>query len=102
MDKVFNDSLNKVTIDYDREIKKEVAKAITKEEMIEFATSWNKSNNKFPSRPSNQIKILDIYNRIANVKLTSDNWVEYLHLIKLDGNWTIINLIWQHKDVKRY
>jgi len=70
--------------------------------MISFAKDWNKSGSKFPFKPNNQIKILDIYNRIASVKLISDNWVEYLQLIKLDGEWEIMNSIWQYKDVKRY
>jgi hypothetical protein len=83
-------------------MKKEYARATTKTQMIEFATSWNKSNTKFPFKPSNKIKILDIYNRIATVKLVSDNWVEYLHLMKLDGKWSIVNLVWQYKDIKRY
>lgn len=102
MDEVMNDSLNKVTIGYNRKSRKEYARATTKKQMIEFAKSWNKANNKFPVTPDNQITILDIYNRIATVKLVSDNWVEYLHLIKLDGNWEIINLVWQHKDINRY
>lgn len=102
MNTVVNDSLNKVTIGYNRTLKKEYARATTKEQMMVFAESWNKSNAKFPFKPNNKIEILDIYNRIANVKLVSDNWVEYLHLIKLDGQWTVINLIWQHKDINRY
>ena len=102
MNEVINDSLNKVTIGYDRASKKEYARATTKAQMMVFAESWNKSNTKFPFKPNNTIEILDIYNRIANVKLISDNWVEYLHLIKLDGEWTVINLIWQHKDINRY
>ncbi|WP_350293969.1 nuclear transport factor 2 family protein [uncultured Croceitalea sp.] len=102
MNEVMNDSLNKVTIGYDRGAKQEYARRTTRNQMIEFANSWNKANNKFPPKPSNDAKILDIYNRIANVKLVSDNWVEYLHLIKLDGNWQIINLIWQHRDISRY
>jgi hypothetical protein len=102
MNEVMNDSLNKITIGWDRTSKKEFAKATSKVQMVEFATSWNKSNTKFPTKPYNQITVLDIYNRIANVKLVSDNWVEYLHLIKLDGKWSVINLIWQHKDINRY
>jgi len=102
MDEVMNDSLNKVTIGYDRQTRKEYARRTTHAQMIDFANSWNKGNNKFPFNPKNQVIILDIYNRIANVKLVSDNWVEYLHLMKLDGNWQIINLIWQHKDIGRY
>lgn len=102
MNEVLNDSLNKVTIGYNRHLEKEVAMVTTKEQMIDFARDWNKSNMHFPPKPNNQVRILDIYNRIATVKLVSDNWVEYLHLIKLDGEWTIVNLLWQHKDVKRY
>jgi hypothetical protein len=70
--------------------------------MIEFAKSWNKSGTRFPPKPSNEIKILDIYNRIATVKLISDNWVEYLHLVKTNDQWQIINLLWQYKNVDRY
>ncbi len=102
MEEVMNDSLNKVTIGYNRAIKQETARATTRAQMIAFAEDWNKSNMKFPPVPNNQVRILGIYNRIASVELVSDNWVEYLHLIKLDGNWEIINLIWQHKDVNRY
>lgn len=102
MKEVMNDSLNKVTVGYSRTLRKEVVTAIPKTRMIENAKNWNKSNTRFPPNPNNQIKILDIYHRIATVKLYSDNWVEYLHLIKLDNKWSIINLLWQHKNTKRY
>lgn len=102
IDTVLNDSLNKVTIGYNRDTRAEYARRTTKRQMLKFAATWNKANNKFPPKPNNQVIILDIYNRIATVKLISDNWVEYLQLIKLDGNWDIINLIWQHKDIGRY
>lgn len=102
INEVMNDSLNKVTIGWDRNTEKEYSKRTTKTQMIAFANSWNKSNTKFPVPANNTATILDIYNRIANVKLVSDNWVEYLHLMKLDGNWQIVNLIWQHKNIERY
>jgi hypothetical protein len=102
MKEVMNDSLNKVTVGFSRSLRKEVVTAIPKSRMIENAKNWNKSNTRFPPNPNNQIKILDIYHRIATVKLYSDNWVEYLHLIKLDGKWSIINLLWQHKNTKMY
>ncbi|PQJ21718.1 nuclear transport factor 2 family protein [Tenacibaculum sp. SG-28] len=102
MEEVMNDSLKKVTIGWSRTLKKEVAVPTTKAQMLAFATSWNKANTKFPPQPNDQVRILDIYNRVANVKLISDNWVEYLHLIKLDGKWSIVNLLWQHKDLNRY
>lgn len=102
MDSILNDSLNKVTVGYSRLEQKEIARATTKEQMLAFSKNWNKSGTKFPFNPNNAAVILDIYDRIASVKLISDNWVEYLQLIKLDGKWEIMNLIWQHKDLKRY
>lgn len=102
MDSVMNEGLNKITIGYDRNKREQFGKKTTKEQMIDFAKDWNKSGAKFPPSPKNEIKILDIYNRIATVKLVSDNWVEYLQLIKLDGKWQIMNLIWQYKDVRMY
>jgi len=103
MKEVMNYSLNKVTLGFSRDLKKEVVTApLTKERMIINAKKWNKSNTRFPPKPNNQVKILDIYHRIATVKLFSDNWVEYLHLIKLDGKWSIVNLLWRHKNVNRY
>ena len=102
MNEVMNDSLNKVTLGYSRELRKEVVTSIPKKRMIWNAENWNKSNSRFPPNPKNNIKILDIYHRIATVKLYSDNWVEYLHLIKLDNKWSIINLLWQHKNTKMY
>jgi hypothetical protein len=102
MNEVMNDSLNKVTIGFSRTLRKEAVTAITKKRMLDNAANWNKSNMRFPPNPNNQVKILDVYHRIATVKLSSDNWIEYLHLIKLDGKWSIINLLWQHKNVKMY
>jgi hypothetical protein len=102
MDQVMNDSLNKVTIDFNRDLRKEVARGTTKDNMIAFAKDWNKSNTKFPPVPNDEVKILSIYNRIASVQLISDNWVEYLHLIKLNGKWEVVNIIWQYKDINLY
>lgn len=102
MKEVFHKDLAKRTMGFDREKQKEVIRETSYEQMVEFAKSWNKSGTRFPPKPSNKIKILDIYNRIATVKLISDNWVEYLHLVKTNDQWQIINLLWQHKNVDRY
>ncbi|MEW6990562.1 nuclear transport factor 2 family protein [Colwelliaceae bacterium 6441] len=68
----------------------------TYEQMINFAYVWNKDGTRFPPNPSNEAIILDSYNGMASVKLVSDNWVEYLHLLKLEGKWKIKNLVWDY------
>jgi hypothetical protein len=69
-------------------------RATTYDEMIKFAQSWNSDGTRFPPNPNNQVTVLDSYKNMATVKLVSDNWYEYLHLVKLDGKWKIKNLVW--------
>ena len=102
MENVMNEKLAKRTQGYDRKTKKEIPRETTYEQMIKFAEGWNNAGDKFPEVPTEEAIILDAYHTMASVKLVSDNWVEYLHLIKLDGEWEIINLLWQHKDTSRY
>lgn len=102
MNEIMSDSLNKMTLGYDRLLRKQVPKRTTRQQMMNYAKTWNKSGAMFPPNPSNEVEILDIYDRMASVRLVSDNWVEYLHLLKIDGQWEIQNLLWQHKDIRRY
>jgi len=65
------------------------------EKMLEFAKSWNIKEDKFPKNPTNKAYILDMQGSMASVKLESDNWYEYLHLVKIDNQWKIVNLYWE-------
>ncbi|WP_109438055.1 nuclear transport factor 2 family protein [Aquimarina sp. AU119] len=102
MKSVFHEDLAKRTLGYDPKEKQQIIRETSYKQMVKFAESWNQSGVKFPPKPNNKVIILDIYNHVASVKLISDNWVEYLHLIYINDNWQIINLLWQHKDVRRY
>ncbi|WP_286270896.1 nuclear transport factor 2 family protein [Thalassotalea hakodatensis] len=68
----------------------------TYQRMIEHATYWNRSGIRFPPIMTNQVTVLDQHNNIATVKMVSDNWIEYLHLVKLKGKWQIKNLLWDY------
>ena len=68
----------------------------TYERMLEHAEHWNRSGMRFPPKPTNRVSVLDQYNNMATVKMVSDNWVEYLHLVKLKGQWKIKNLMWDY------
>jgi len=70
--------------------------------MLGVAQNFNKDGDKFPETPLNRIQILDIDQRVASVKLTADDWIDYMHLVKnSDGDWKIINVLWQYNDTKR-
>ncbi len=40
------------------------------------------------------IEILDIYGDIATAKVTSNEYVDYVHLCNLNGQWRILNVLW--------
>jgi hypothetical protein len=44
------------------------------------------------------LTILDIYEDIATVKVFAHYWLDYLHLIKIDNEWKIINVLWRLYD----
>lgn len=70
--------------------------------MVKVAKTYNKDGSKFPAQPRVEIKILDIDNRVATVKLTADEWIDYMHLYKNQRNeWKIVNVLWQYHDAKR-
>ena len=43
------------------------------------------------------ITILDIFGNVAVVKIVARDWIDYLHIGKFDGQWVIINVLWELK-----
>lgn len=42
--------------------------------------------------------MLDIADNIASVKVVSQPFVDYLHLAKLDGRWSIVNALYEDRE----
>ncbi len=41
------------------------------------------------------IHILDINRETATVKAYMEEWIDYMHLVKVEGEWKIINVLWE-------
>jgi len=71
--------------------------------MVELAGRYNKKGDKFPKKPLVKIDILDVDKRVASVKLTVDEWIDYMHLYQnKEGHWKVINVLWQYHDISRH
>src|SRR5687768_1253273 len=46
------------------------------------------------------VTILDAMNNSATVKLEMRDWVDYMHIGKMNGKWVIINVLWEMKPQK--
>jgi len=41
--------------------------------------------------------ILDIYQNTASVKAVMSGWIDYMHMAKWNGEWKIVNVLWEYK-----
>jgi hypothetical protein len=46
------------------------------------------------------VTILDAMSSSATVKLEMRDWVDYMHIGKMNGKWVIINVLWEMKPPK--
>lgn len=47
-------------------------------------------------RRRKDVAILDIaYGRVAAVKVVAATWIDYMHLARVDGQWRIVNVLWE-------
>jgi hypothetical protein len=51
-------------------------------------------------RQQKEVVILDIFGNAASAKSTMADWVDYMHLAKVDGRWVIVNVLWEQKPAQ--
>jgi hypothetical protein len=43
------------------------------------------------------VKILDVFGNNASARVEMLDWVDYMHLAKWNGQWKIVNVLWEMK-----
>lgn len=102
MERALHPRMVKRTFWNDKATGKDYVRETTTESMVLLAESYNKKGDKFPAVPKKEVKFLDISERTASLKLIADEWIDYMHLVKLNGAWKIINVLWQYNDIKQH
>ncbi|QIL41941.1 nuclear transport factor 2 family protein [Pedobacter sp. HDW13] len=98
MEQALHPRLVKRTFWKDKATGKDYVRETSAESMVLLAESYNKKSDKFPVNPKKDLKFLDVSDRTASVKLLADEWIDYMHLVKLNDSWKIINVLWQYND----
>ncbi len=52
------------------------------------------------SEQQKDVTILDVLGGAATVKLEMRDWVDYMHIAKINGKWLIVNVLWEMKPRK--
>jgi hypothetical protein len=42
------------------------------------------------------VRLLDMVGNMASVRTDADWGIDYIHLVKIDGRWTVVNVLWDH------
>lgn len=102
MERALHPRMVKRTFWKDKATGKDYVRETNTESMVLLVESYNVKGDMFPTSPKKEVRFLDISERTASVKLITDEWIDYLHLVKLNGAWKIINVLWQYNDTKRH
>ncbi|MEO1010272.1 MAG: nuclear transport factor 2 family protein [Bacteroidota bacterium] len=82
----------------DKTTGKEYLRETFTDAMILLAETYNRDGKQFPDPPKKEIIILDVYDKTASVKLIADDWIDYMHIVKLNGKWQLVNVLWQFNN----
>ncbi|HEV7334196.1 MAG TPA: nuclear transport factor 2 family protein [Flavisolibacter sp.] len=69
------------------------------EQLVRLAQRWKSSQNITDATPR-KITVFEILDRIATAKVEAQWGIDYFHLAKQNGKWTIINVLWQDHPTK--
>lgn len=43
------------------------------------------------------VTVLDVLGNAATVKAVMSDWIDYMHIAKINGRWVIVNVLWEMK-----
>jgi hypothetical protein len=69
------------------------------EQLVRLAQRWKNTQNITAESPK-KITVFDILDRIASAKVEAQWGIDFFHLAKINGTWTIINVLWQEYPKK--
>ena len=98
MERALHPGMVKRTFWKDKSTGKDYVRETTTESMVLLAETYNLKGDKFPSSPKKEVVLLDVSARTASVKLIADEWIDYMHIVKVNGLWKIVNVLWQYND----
>jgi len=66
---------------------------LTKTMMVEYTRAgYGKSEEQ--TEQENEVTIFEVHGDIASAKIVSAKYIDYVHLVKYNGDWKIVNVLW--------
>lgn len=71
-----------------------VLDTVSADGMVEYTRAGGGSTRRREGQ-KNEVIILDVLTHTASVKAISPDFIDYLHLAKVNGRWQIVNVLWE-------
>ncbi len=81
---------------------KEYLRESFRDYMILLSETYNKDGKRFSKDSKKEVIILDVFDKTASVKLVAEDWIDYMHIVKLNEKWKIVNVLWQFNDSEKH
>jgi hypothetical protein len=52
-------------------------------------------------RQQKDVTVLDVFGNAAIAKVVMSDWIDYLQLVRVEGRWLIVNVLWERKPEKK-
>ena len=69
-------------------------RSLTKERMVELTAAGGRKGESPDGGLGIDVEVVDLYGNIASVVVRSAVYREYLHLVRTDEGWKIVNALW--------
>ncbi|MEM7352905.1 MAG: nuclear transport factor 2 family protein [Acidobacteriota bacterium] len=78
----------------DKETKGYYEVPMTFEGLVRLAAGYNKDGH-IPQDAPKEVILYEVLDKTASVKLVAEWGIDYMHLAKYEGQWKIVNVLWQ-------
>ena len=68
---------------------------MTYQQLHNLAGKWNKDGKQASADSPKKIEVWEVNDKTATGKLTAEWGIDLFHLAKVNGQWKIMNIIWQ-------
>ena len=96
MSKALHPDLAKRIARVDKNTGKTEVRSMTAAQLIDAAGKGGGKNTP-KEQQRKDVKILDRFENMALVRADMAGWVDYMQIAKVDGDWKIINVLWQFR-----
>ena len=69
---------------------------MTAEQLIGYTAGGGGRNTPAEKRRA-EVTILDVFGNAASVRVDAAEWIDYLQIGKVDGEWKILNVLWEFR-----